>query len=48
MSDVDDDMIEILEKYDSTSKELCNAQARANWDVQTDVGNKENEVAQVI
>lgn len=44
---VDDEMKSILENYNEESQRLCNVQALANWDVQTDVGNKTKEMAQV-
>jgi len=49
MTDVtEDEMVNILNEYDLKSKELCNSQAKANWNVQTDVGNREKERLQVI
>lgn len=36
-----------LATYNADSAGYCNAQAKANWAVQTDVGNAANEAAQV-
>ena len=41
------EMINILNQYDLKTKELCNAQAKGNWNAQTDVGNTDKEKAQV-
>ena len=43
----EEEMRTILNTYDIDSKVFCNAQAKANWDVQTDVGNTEKERKQV-
>jgi hypothetical protein len=40
-------MRDLLTAYDLRSKELCNTQAKANWEVQTDNGNATKEAAQV-
>lgn len=43
----EDEMKIKLNVYDRESKSYCNSQAKANWDVQTDIGNKEKEQTQV-
>ncbi|KAG5670746.1 hypothetical protein PVAND_000987 [Polypedilum vanderplanki] len=42
----EEQMLQHLEEYDNKTKLLCNAQAKANWAVQTDVGNLTKEAAQ--
>lgn len=42
-----DDMKGHLENYERDASLLCNKQAKANWDVQTDVLNEEKVVVQV-
>jgi tRNA G26 N,N-dimethylase Trm1 len=41
------EMLQILADYDREASELCNKNAKANWNVQTDVLNDDNKAAQV-
>lgn len=46
-SQTQNDMIAILESYDTAAKFLCNKQSNANWDVATDQTNNAKKDEQV-
>lgn len=44
----EDQMREKLAQYNKDALNLCNREAKASWNVATDIGNKEKEKEEVI